>query len=164
MRIVNSVVVIAVGAVAVFSTTAVSQELFAELAYQDSVFFDAVFNTCNFEKVGEFITDDFEFYHDKWGLMATAKTQFVESIKNLCERQKQGIDYRARRELVKSSVAVYPLHNYGAIQMGVHRFYKKTEGKEDQLTEVAQFTHVWKNDHGKWKISRVLSYDHKPAE
>jgi hypothetical protein len=174
MRIVNAIVIVAVGVVAVVSTTVFSQSngrtvlasqvLFAELAYQDSVFFDAVFNTCNFEKVGEFITDDFEFYHDKWGLIATSRTEFVESIKNLCERQKQGIDYRARREIVKSSVAVYPLNNYGAIQMGVHRFYRKTEDKAEQLTEVAQFTHVWKKNNGEWKISRVLSYDHKPAE
>jgi hypothetical protein len=94
MRIVNAVVIVAVGAVAVVSTNAVSQSdgravleaklspassasqgLFAELAYQDSVFFDAVFNACNFEKVGELITDDFEFYHDKWGLIATSKME-----------------------------------------------------------------------------------------
>jgi len=48
--------------------------------------------------------------------------------------------------------------------MGVHRFYAITEGKEDELTEVAQFTHVWKKDAGNWKIARVLSYDHKPTE
>lgn len=180
MRILNAVVIVAITVVSTTTVSqpdggtaldaqlspasSVSQVLFAELAYQDSVFFDAVFNTCNFEKVGEFITDDFEFYHDKWGLMATSRTEFVESITKLCGRQKQGIDYRARRELVKSSMAVYPLNNYGAIQMGVHRFYKKTAGIADQLMEVAQFTHVWKNDNGKWKISRVLSYDHKPVE
>jgi hypothetical protein len=183
MRIVNAIVILVIGAVAVVSTTAMSQPdgrtvgnaqlspvlsasqaLLAELAYQDSLFFDAVFTTCNFEKVGEFITDDFEFYHDKWGLIATSRKEFVESIKNLCERQQQGIDYRARRELVKGSMAVYPLNNYGAIQMGLHRFYQKIAGKDDQPTEVAQFTHVWKKDDGAWKISRVLSYDHKPAE
>jgi len=181
MRFVTFLAIAAVG-IAVFATiasesdgrtvleaklspeSAIAQQLFDELAYQDSVLFDAIFNTCNLEKIGELVTDDFEFYHDKWGLIATTGAQFVESIKNLCERQAKGVDYRARKELVKGSMTVYPLNNYGAIQMGVHRFYAKTEGKEDKLTEVAKFTHVWKKDAGKWKIARVLSYDHKPAE
>lgn len=138
-----------------------SRELLAELAEKDRIFFDAVFNKCDIETIGNFITEDFEFYHDKWGLTATSRTQFVESIKNLCARQKTGEDYRARRELVEGSMEVYPLNKYGAIQIGAHRFYRITEGKGEKLTEVAKFTHVWKQDESGWKISRVLSYDHK---
>jgi Domain of unknown function (DUF4440) len=141
-----------------------TQELFDEIAANDSALFEAVFSTCNFDKIGELVTEDFEFYHDKWGLTATSGAQFVEAIRNLCERQKQGVDFRARRELVKDSMAVYPLNNYGAIQVGVHRFYAIAEGKKDQLTETARFTQVWKKDNGKWRVARVLSYDHKLAK
>jgi ketosteroid isomerase-like protein len=61
-------------------------------------------------------------------------------------------------------MAVYPLNNYGAIQVGIHRFYAIAEGKKDQLTETGRFTQVWKKEDGKWKLARVLSYDHKLAE
>ena len=76
----------------------------------------------------------------------------------MCERQQKGIDYRARRVLVRNSLEVYPLNNYGAVQMGVHRFYPLVKGKPN---EVAKFTHLWKKESGEWKLARVLSYDHK---
>jgi len=138
--------------------------LFDELAGKDAALFDAVFNTCNVDRLGELLTEDFEFYHDKAGLTATSGAQFVELIRGMCERQKKGVDYRARRELVKSSLEVYPLNNYGAIQMGVHRFYRLTEGKGEKLTEVAKFTHVWKKENGGWRLARVLSYDHQDVK
>jgi ketosteroid isomerase-like protein len=141
-----------------------SQELVAEIAEKDRIFFDAFFNKCDLETVGNFVTEDFEFYHDKGGLTATSRAQFVESIRNMCARQKTGEDYRARRELVEGSLEVYPLNNYGAIEVGVHRFYRITEGKGEKLTEVAQFTIIWKKDENGWKISRALSYDHKLTE
>lgn len=180
MRFVNSVVIITIAAISMTADwqsdgravlaaqlspdPSASQKLFEELAEKDLALFDAVFNTCNLETLGELITEDFEFYHDKHGQIAKSRTEFVEAIRTTCERQKKGLDYRARRELVKGSVVVYPLNKYGAIQMGVHRFYAKAEGKEDRLTEVAKFTHVWKKDGDQWRVSRVLSYDHKPAE
>jgi hypothetical protein len=139
-------------------------ELFDEIAKNDSALFEAVFDKCDFDRAGDLITEDFEFYHDKWGQTASSREQFVDSIRKLCERQQQGVDFRARRELVKGSMAVYPLNNYGAVEVGVHRFYAIAEGKEDKLTETARFTHLWKKDDGKWRLARVLSYDHKLAE
>lgn len=144
---------------------AATQELFDEIAQHDSALFDAAFKTCDADRLGELVTEDFEFYHDKHGLSATSGAQFVELFRGGCERQRQGIDFRARRELVQGSMAVYPLNNYGAVQVGVHRFYAIAEGKQDQLTETARFTHVWKKEEdGRWRISRALSYDHRLAE
>ncbi len=48
--------------------------------------------------------------------------------------------------------------------MGVQRFYRITEGKGEKLVEISQFTIVWKKDESGWKMSRVLSYDHKLTE
>jgi len=63
---------------------------------------------------------------------------------------------------VPGSLKVYPLNNYGAVEVGVHRFFKLTPGKPEQLVEVSQFTHVWKKEEESgWKLSRVLSYDHR---
>lgn len=143
------------------SGPAPTKELTAEIAEQDRVFFDALFNKCDVEALGARVTEDFEFYHDKHGLTATSRTEFVESIRKMCERQKTGEDYRARRELIEDTLEIYPLNNYGAVQIGVHRFYQKIEGQEDKLVEISKFTNLWKKDKDGWKMSRVLSYDHK---
>lgn len=50
---------------------------------------------------------------------------------------------------------------YGAIQVGEHRFYQLLPGKPEKLVEIALFTHVWKKDAKGWRVSRVLSFDHK---
>lgn len=142
------------------SGPAQTKELTDEIAEKDRVFFDAFFNRCDIETIGSMITDDFEFYHDKGGMTASSKAQFVEAIRGTCERQKTGVDYRARRELVEGTLEVYPINNYGAVEIGVHRFYQKTESGE-KLVEIAKFTNLWKKDESGWKMSRVLSYDHK---
>jgi Domain of unknown function (DUF4440) len=142
----------------VSSKSTASRQLFYELAAKDNELFDTIFNKCNVERLGELITEDFEFYHDKSGQVAKSGKEFVDSIRTLCERQSKGIDHRARRVLVRNSLVVYPLNNYGAVQMGVHRFYPLIKGKSN---EVAKFTHLWKKENGAWRLARVLSYDHK---
>lgn len=137
-----------------------SKELIAEIEASDRALFAAVFDTCDVEKLADLLVEDFEFYHDKWGLAATSREQFVDAIRGQCERQREGTDFRARRELVAGSMKVYPLNNYGAIEVGAHRFYALHQGGPDQLTETALFTQVWKNDGGKWRLARVLSYGH----
>ncbi len=141
-----------------------TKELYDEIAAKDRMLFDTVFNTCDTQALAGLVTDDFEMYHDKGGLVATSGAQFVENIRGMCEGQKTGVDYRARRELVEGSLEVYPLNNYGAVEVGVHRFYKKIEGQPDKLVEIAKFTQVWKKEASGWKLARVLSYDHKLTE
>ncbi len=134
------------------------------IAHADRLLFEAVFRTCDLEALADLLTEDFEFYHDKWGFTANSRQAFVESIRNLCERQKKGLDFRGRREIVQGSVAVYPIGEYGAIQTGVHRFYKVVEGQSDTPAEIAKFTHLWKKDGHRWRLARVFSYDHQPAD
>jgi ketosteroid isomerase-like protein len=140
-----------------------SKEMFNELAEKDRMLFDAVFNTCDLKALANLVTEDFEFYHDKGGLTATSREQFVQSIGAWCERRKAGLDHQSKRVLDEGSLAVYPLNNYGAIQVGVHRFYAIREGKLEG-GEVAKFTHVWKKESDGWRVARVLSYDHKPGK
>ena len=138
-----------------------TQELYDEIAAMDAKLFAAVFDTCDIATLATLVTDDFEFFHDKDGLSSTSGAQFVKAIEGTCERQKTGEDYRSRRELVPGSMKVYPLNNYGAIQVGEHRFYQLLPGEPEKLVEVSQFTSVWKKDATGWKLARVLSYDHK---
>jgi len=138
-----------------------TQELYDEIAAMDARLFAAVFDTCDIAMLATLVTDDFEFFHDKDGLSSTSGAQFAKAIEGTCERQKTGEDYRSRRELVPGSMQVYPLNNYGAIQVGRHRFYQLLPGEPEKLVEVSQFTSVWKKDETGWKLARVLSYDHK---
>ena len=106
------------------------------------------------------VTDDFEFFHDKWGQIAKSKADFVASIRGACTRQKAGSDFKARREVLSTSVEAFPIANYGALQMGVHRFFRLEPGKPDIPTEHAKFAHLWRREGGRWLLARVISYEH----
>jgi len=138
-----------------------TQELHDEIAAMDVKLFAAVFDTCDTATLATLVTDDFEFYHDKDGLSSTSGAQFLKAIEDMCARQRAGTDYRARRELAADSMRVYPLNNYGAIQVGKHRFYQLLPGEPEKLVEVSLFTNVWKKDATGWRLARVLSYDHR---
>ena len=138
--------------------------LYEEIIKADGEFFKAFFDTCDVETVRRYIADDFEMFHDKGGLASTSGEQFVEETQEKCKRQAEGVDFLSTRKLVPESVKVYPINNYGAVEIGTHRFYALQKGKPDRLTETAQFTHVWKEENGQWRLARALSYDHQLAE
>jgi hypothetical protein len=125
----------------------------------DSIFWTG-YNSCNIETFKKYITDDFEFYHDKGGLTSGADAFLKMIDENLCNKTNT---WSLRREVVKGSEQVFPLNNYGAILRGEHVFYLIENGKKEKLIETAKFTHVWKLDQDVWKMSRVLSFDHQPA-
>ena len=127
-----------------------NQALYREIAHMDSVLFDA-FNTHNLEKLKTLFTDDLEFYHDLGGLTGYQKN--MDSFKNTFEKN-NGL----RRELVKGSLEVYPIKDYGAIEIGAHTFCHIENGKQDCGT--FKFVHIWQKKNGEWKITRVVSYGH----
>ncbi|WP_053002483.1 nuclear transport factor 2 family protein [Kordia jejudonensis] len=140
------------------TNTISTEDLEAKILALDATFWN-VYNSCNVDKFKQFLTDDLEFYHDKGGLTETSE-KLISLVKNgLCKDP----NMKLRREAVKGSVNVYPLNNYGAIITGEHLFYLTENGNPERLVEAAKFTHVWKNENGKWCMSRVLSYDHKQA-
>ena len=132
------------------SSPANSSSLYKEIAHMDSVLFNA-FNNRDIEKFKTLFTTDLEFYHDKGGL--TDYNYAIQSLKNTTA-QNNGL----RRELVKGSLEVYPIKDYGAIQIGAHTFCHPENGRMDCGT--FKFVHVWKKINSEWKITRVISYDH----
>lgn len=139
-------------------TPATPKELYDKLAQLDSALFAIVY-TCHPDQAANFFTEDLEFYHDKGGVTISRKT-FLENLqRNFCGPAAA----KLRRELVPGSLHVYPMDNYGALQVGEHRFYVTQNGQE-KLTGIAKFTHLWQFKDNEWRISRVLSYDHQPAE
>jgi hypothetical protein len=128
------------------------QELTKKIAAMDSILFQS-FNTCDVNTTKSLFTEDLEFYHDHGGL-----TNYAQNVKLIIARC--GRETKVRREFVKGSLEVYPIKDYGAIQIGSHRFYYTEKGKEEKLDGTFKFVHIWKNENGNWKISRVISYDH----
>ena len=124
----------------------------------DATFWVA-FNACDLETIESYFTEDLEFYHDRIGL-TESRNSLLESVRNgRCD----GIGPSLRREAVADSIRVYPLNNYGAIITGRHIFHITEEGSPERPDSIARFTHVWKFADDEWRMSRVLSYDHRPA-
>lgn len=130
--------------------TPVSQELYDTIAHMDSMLFDA-FNSRNLEKLKTLFTQDLEFYHDKGGLSG-----YEENMKNFSENFSK--NNKLNRRLVPGSLDVYPIKDYGAIEIGLHTFCHLENDKEDCGT--FKFVHVWQKKEGAWKLSRVVSYGH----
>ena len=138
------------------------QKLNATILEKDSLFW-ITYNTCDTVGFQKYFTEDVEFYHDKGGITLGLKNLTGTIKNNLCGTR----NYRLRREAVKGTLKVFPLHSadkiYGAILSGDHVFYVLEAGKEPRLDGLAKFTHLWLLKDGQWKMSRILSYDHGPA-
>ena len=124
--------------------------LFEAIAHMDSAMFDA-FNAHNTDALMSLFTDDLEFYHDKGGL--TNYQQTAESFRKLFSGTPD-----IKRDLVEGTLEVYPVKDYGAIEIGTHRFCHKENGKDDCGS--FKFVMVWRRVDDTWKVSRVVSYGH----
>jgi hypothetical protein len=129
-----------------------SGALFDELARMDSILFDASFVSCDAAKANAIFTDDVEFYHDKDGF--SAGEQVRENTRHLTAScpGTRGVT----RTIVPGSLRVYPIEGYGALQVGFHRF----DERGATTSTVAQFISLWHYQNGKWRLARVLSFDH----
>ncbi|WP_419701594.1 nuclear transport factor 2 family protein [Mucilaginibacter sp. NFX135] len=130
----------------------IDQKLYNTILHMDSVCFDA-YNTRDLETLKKVFSPSLEFYHDLGGL--TNYEQNIQAFeKNFANNNNSGL----KRELVKGSLEVYPIKDYGAIEVGMHRFTHMENGKE--VVGLMKFLHVWQYKNNEWKITRIISYDH----
>jgi hypothetical protein len=122
--------------------------LYDTIVRQDSAFFGA-YNTCtvHLQEYADFYAENLEFYHDKGGLMTSKQGVVDATKKNICGK--------VTRELVPGSVEVYPIANYGAIEIGYHRFYNSAEPNGPH--KPGRFVLIWHRTDQGWKITRVIS-------
>ncbi|AFU69937.1 NTF2_like superfamily protein [Psychroflexus torquis ATCC 700755] len=124
----------------------VDKKIFDEIKAMDKEFFDA-YNNCDLEKQALIYSDNIEFFHDKGGLM-TSKKEIIEGTKrNICGK--------VTRELVDGSLEVYPINNYGAVQIGFHKFHNNQEPNAKSIP--SKFITMWHNENGDWKMAKVIS-------
>ena len=126
------------------------------VAALDTAVFDA-FNACRapvqLERHASFFAPDVEFYHDTGGVTWSREEMIESTQKYVCGK--------FRRELVPGTLKVFPIKDFGAIEQGAHRFCQFDSGK---CEGVADFVIVWENRDGIWRITRVLSYGHRPNQ
>ncbi|MCC8410552.1 nuclear transport factor 2 family protein [Mucilaginibacter sp. UR6-1] len=130
--------------------TPAGKTLYNTIIGLDKQVFDA-YNKCDLDKFEDYFTSNVEFFHDRTGY-TSSRHDLMKSMRSLCEN--------GGLERVLVSAQVYTLDFYGALETGVNKFYKTTNGKR-KLVNTSRFIHVWKQDDDGWKISRVISYDHK---
>ena len=124
----------------------VNKELYKTIVELDNKFFKA-YNTCDLKTQESMISNNIEFFHDKGGL-STSKKEIMEAMKN-------NICGKVTRELVAGSIEVYPIKDYGAVQIGFHKFYNNQE--PDAISKKNKFITIWKNENGNWIMARIIS-------
>lgn len=126
------------------------EALYNAISTMDSLLFTA-FNNRDIEPIKQIFSTDLEFFHDKGGLSG-----YDQNIQQLSANFQGGNS--PQRELLRETMEVYPIPGYGAIQYAEHRFCHPENGKMECAT--FKFVHVWQLKDGKWKLTRVVSFDH----
>lgn len=125
---------------------ALNIDLYTDIVKMDSIYF-AAYNTCDIKTQAAIYADEIEFFHDKGGLL-TDKKELLKSLKeNICNK--------VTRTLIKGSIEVYPIKDYGAIQIGYHKFYNKQEPNAKSIP--SKFIVIWKKEKENWKMTKVIS-------
>lgn len=122
------------------------KELYNTIIEMDHQFFEA-YNKCDLKKQSLMLSENIEFFHDKAGL-STSKKEILEAIKN-------NICGKVTRELIKGSIEVYPIKDYGAVQIGFHKFYNNQE--PDAISKASKFIGIWKNENENWQMTKIIS-------
>ena len=155
-----SLFVVAFALAAPFATAATqaaeaskSDTLAQTITQLDSEVFDA-FNRCadpaQLQRHASFFSEFVEFYHDNGGVTWNRADMLANTKKYACGNY--------TREVIPGSLIVYPIKDFGAIELGSHRFCQNATRKCEGL---ADFTTVWQRTDAGWKITRVLSYGHR---
>lgn len=148
--------------VAALSLAALSQPTPLETAVMaaDAKLFAVFFGGCDPAGLRAMLTDDFEFFDDRGGRVATDADGFVAQYAARCQDRSAPDAWRTRRQALRDGLAVYPINNYGAVETGEHVFYERQGDGPERRVGRARFTQMWKQEGAEWKLARVFSYDH----
>ncbi|WP_339918490.1 nuclear transport factor 2 family protein [Yeosuana marina] len=122
------------------------KELYDTIVTMDKKLFDA-YNSCDMATQSALYSEDLEFYHDQGGLTTSKKQVLTALENNICDK--------VTRTLIEGSIEVYPIKDYGAIEIGYHSFNNKAE--PENKSEGSRFVIIWKKQDEKWIVTRVIS-------
>lgn len=129
---------------------AADANLYDTIKQADTTFFNA-FNRCDIDTMAAMFSKDLEFYHDTAGLGNYESN--MAATRSLCSGN-PGL----KRTLIEGTLQVFPVKDFGAVELGQHTFCHLENGVEDCGT--FGFTHVWKQTQDGWLLHRVVSYGH----
>lgn len=134
------------------SIRSVPTGLTATIATLDSAMF-AAFNAHDAAALGRWFTADLEFYHDKGGLAG-----YDSTMAGFQRMFTQATTADMHREMVPGTLEVYPMGEYGLLEICQHRFCHTENSKQ----ECGTFKNimVWRKVGASYKVCRVISYDH----
>ncbi len=123
------------------------KDLFETISKMDSLYFSA-YNHCDLATQASMLSDSVEFYHDQGGL-STSK-------KDILEKTKENICGKITREVVAGSIEVYPIKDYGAVEIGMHKFHNNQE-PTGTPSRASKFIVIWQQQNNSWQMARVIS-------
>ncbi|MBM1107051.1 nuclear transport factor 2 family protein [Aurantibacter crassamenti] len=122
------------------------QELYETILALDKKLFDA-YNSCDMDTQTALYSEDLEFFHDKGGLSTSKEKLLIALKENICQK--------VTRTLIEGSIEVYPIKDYGAVEIGYHTFNdKKTP---ENKSKGSRFIMIWKKTDDNWTVTRVIS-------
>ncbi len=145
-------------------TPELRDDLHRQIKLLDSLYFDVAYNHCDSALARTLVSSDFEFYHDKGGVLLDSAGELaseimIEDFTRVCEG--------TYRKLVNSSMEVFPLYEgekmYGVLQQGDQEFYNRENDLPTTLRTKSKFIHLWIIEPEGWKLQRVFSFDHRQA-
>lgn len=146
MNYLKTIVLFALIPISGLGQVAQDSELYKTISGLDQQYFDA-YNSCDLTIQANLYAEDIRFYHDKGGL-STVKKDIMEAIKNnICDK--------VTRTLVKGSLEVHEIPEYGAVAMGLHSFYNNQE--PNAKAKPSKFIMIWKKTNSYWEIAEVIS-------
>ncbi len=124
----------------------VDKEVYDIIVAKDKEYFHA-YNTCDMQKQESLYSENLEFFHDKGGLNSSKQEVLASIERNICGK--------VTRTLIEGSIEVYPIKDYGAVEIGYHKFYNNQEPNTE--SKPVKFIIIWKNEEDKWLITKVIS-------
>jgi hypothetical protein len=130
---------------------------------RDAEFFELYFNGCDPARLRTMLAPDLEFYHDKGGFAFRNAEAMIADYAKSCGARKAVDAWRSRRVLAPASLRVDPIPAYGAIEDGEHYFFERQGTGPEKRVGYGRFTIVWTLAPDGWRLSRCLSFAHRPA-
>ncbi|WP_337045377.1 nuclear transport factor 2 family protein [Emticicia sp. 17c] len=127
------------------------------LAIKDSLVYNDILNTCNFDELSSILAPNFQFLQNNGGPKYTGivdRDRFINDFKSYCIKNNNPASFKKVRRVVAGTLQAYYTGDSTAIQMGVQNYYLTKVGQPDQLIDVSRFTNTWVLKNGEWKMTK----------
>lgn len=96
-------------------------ELYKAIAHVDSLMISVAQRDCDLEAYASFLSEDFEYYHDKAGYTPSKEAE-MKDMNIFCGKEQRSRQ-PLRRQRTEGTLKVFPMDNYGALEFCDHVFY-----------------------------------------